>query len=344
MTNLDISLFKDFIEPLTPASKTGVNCFGVCKTKRLKEDYLCFINGAGPMKEFLESHEKNKAIDLEKITFIIDRQFYEKKKDDLNVISEDRVYLTTEFDRSICEVSKWFYDCQKKDQQHLVDGRQTGDCSIDPTARISQNVFIGENVQIASDVTILPGCVIMSNVSIGEGVIIYPNCVIYPETNIGAGCIIHAGSVIGSDGYGYNFLNGSHQKVWHIGGVEIGENVEIGANCTIDRGTFDNTIIEEGSKLDNLVHIAHNCHLKKKVIVCAQSGLAGSSTIGNYTAMSGHVAIAPGVEVGDQVEIVGHSAVFDNVESKSRVAGSPARPMKEWLRSIMAVRRLTKKG
>ena len=232
---------------------------------------MCFINGAGPMKEFLDCLEQNKNIDLEKMTFVIDRQFYEKQKDNLKIIEEDRVYLTTEFDRSICEISKWFYDDQKKDQQHLVDGRQTGECSIDPTARISQNVFIGENVQIANDVTILPGSVIMSNVRIDEGVFIYPNCTIYPETKIGSNCIIHAGTVIGSDGYGYNFLNDFHQKVWHIGGVEIGENVEIGANCTIDRGTFDNTIIEEGTKLDNLVHIAHNCHLKKKVIVCAQS-------------------------------------------------------------------------
>ena len=123
--------------------------------------------------------------------------------------------------------------------------------------------------------------------------------------------------------------------------VSIGSNVEVGANCTIDRGTFDNTLIEDECKLDNLVHIAHNCHLKKGAIVCAQLP-AGSVTIGNFSAMSGHVAVAPGIEIGDQCEIVGHSAVFDNVESKTRLAGSPARPMKEWLRSIAAIRRLAK--
>ena len=124
---------------------------------------------------------------------------------------------------------------------------------------------------------------------------------------------------------------------------KIGDMVEIGSACTIDRGTFDDTIIESGAKLDNSVHIAHNCHLKSGVVVCAQSGLAGSVTVGSNTAMSGHVAIAPGVKIGDQCEIVGHSAVFENFEDKSRIAGYPAKPMKQWLRQVSAIRRLIKK-
>ena len=138
-------------------------------------------------------------------------------------------------------------------------------------------------------------------------------------------------------------MQGQHRKIWHIGGVSIGDHVEIGSNCSVDRGTFDDTIIEDECKLDNLVHIAHNCHLKTGVVVCAQSGLAGSVTVGKFSAMSGHVAVAPGIEIGDQCEVVGHSAVFDNVQSRTRLAGSPARPMKEWLRTIAALRRLTKK-
>ena len=340
----DIKQLKSLIKPLTPASKAGVDLLGVCKAKNPKINHLCFINGNGPLEELITNLGNLDKSFPQKMSFIVDEKFYQKKKAEFSFIPDKNIFISQDFDRAMCVVSKFFYDYKYENDQYLLDGRQTGEVKICPSAKIAQSVFIGEHVDIASNVVIMPGCVIMGRVSIGPNTIIYPNCVLYPETTIGTNCAIHANSVIGSDGFGYNYMDGEHRKVWHIGGVEIGNNVEVGSNCSIDRGTFDNTIIESETKLDNLVHIAHNCHLKKGVIVCAQSGLAGSATIGNFTAMSGHVAIAPGIEIGDQCEIVGHSAVFDNADSKTRLAGSPARPMKEWLRTIAVLRRLTKKG
>ena len=343
MDIFDVKDLKKFLFPVTPANFAGVSLLSICKTKNIKEDHVCFINARTPLSEAKAFFEKNNQISPKKLIFIVDQNFYEKSSDEFNFLPSENIALTQKLDLVMCMLSKFFFELKYNEKQYLVDGRQTGKIEICPTARISQNVFIGENVKVGSNVTIMPGCVLMGDIKIGNESTLFPNCTIYPETTIGNNCIIHAGTVIGADGYGYNYMDGEHRKIWHIGGVLIGDHVEVGANCTIDRGTFDNTILENQTKLDNLVHIAHNCHLKKGVIVCAQSGLAGSVTIGNFSAMSGHVAVAPGVEIGDQCEIVGHSAVFENVDDKTRLAGSPARPMKEWLRSIAAIRRLTKK-
>jgi len=343
MNIFDIRDLDKFISPLTPANFAGVSVSGICKTKNLKPNHLCLINGLTPLLEIKNFIETNDSKILNDIVFIVEKKFFDKKKNEFSFIPASNTALTEHFNLVMCLISKFFYDSKYDQSQYVIDGRQTGDVKICPSTRVSQGVFIGENVEIGSGCTIMAGCVIMGNVKIGDNTIIFPNCVIYPESRIGDDCKLHAGVVIGSDGFGYNYMDGEHRKVWHIGGVLIGDHVEIGSNSCIDRGTFDDTIIESHCKLDNLVHIAHNCHLKTGVIVCAQSGLAGSVTIGHFSAMSGHVAVAPGVTVGDQCEIVGHSAVFDNVESKSRMAGMPARPMKEWLRSIAAIRRLTKK-
>ncbi len=343
MNIFDVENLDKHISPLTPAQIAGVSLSGICKSKNIKKNHLCFINGKAPLSEVLISAKEKGSKILNEMVFIVDEKFYDKQPEELNSIPTDLIALTKNFDEVMCLVSKFFYEQKYVDTQYLLDGRQTGEVNVCPTARIAQGVFIGESVNIESNVVVMPGCVIMGGVTISQNTVLYPNCTIYPETKIGKNCLIHAGTVIGSDGYGYNFMQGEHRKIWHIGGVSIGSEVEIGANCTIDRGTFDDTIVEDGTKLDNLVHIAHNCHLKKGVIICAQSGLAGSVTVGQFSAMSGHVAVAPGVEIGNQCEVVGHSAVFDNVEDKTRLAGTPARPMKEWLRSIAAIRRLTKK-
>ena len=340
----DIKLLENLINPLTPANNAGVDILGICKTKKPKANHLCFINSKSVLEELLAALSRSDGSLAESMVFIIDKKLFDKRKDEVEVLPASNIYLTTDFDQVMCDASKFFFDHMYSEDQYLLDGRQTGTAKICPSTQIAQGVFIGENVEIGSDCVIMAGCVLMGRTKIGSNTTIYPNCVIYPETRIGDNCKFHGNTVLGSDGFGYNYMNGEHRKIWHIGGVSIGDNVEVGSNCSIDRGTFDDTIIESETKLDNMVHIAHNCHLKKGVIVCAQSGLAGSATVGNFTAMSGHVAIAPGVVVGDQCEIVGHSAVFENVESKTRLAGSPARPMKEWLRSIAALRRLTKKG
>jgi UDP-3-O-[3-hydroxymyristoyl] glucosamine N-acyltransferase len=343
MKIFDVKDLDKYVSPLTPADFAGVDVYSICKAKNLRSNHICFISGAKPLAELMSSLDSGNRTSLSEVIFIIDKKYFNKKNEDFDFIPKSNITLTDNFDLVMCLISKFFFDLKYDDSQYLLDGRQTGDTKICPSARIAQNVYIGENVDIGSDVIIMPGCVVMGNVKIANNTTIYPNCVLYPETRVGSNCKIHAGSVIGSDGFGYNYMQGQHRKIWHIGGVSIGDCVEIGSNCSVDRGTFDDTIIEDECKLDNLVHIAHNCHLKTGVIVCAQSGLAGSVTVGKFSAMSGHVAVAPGIEIGDQCEVVGHSAVFENVQSGTRLAGSPARPMKEWLRTIAALRRLTKK-
>lgn len=250
---------------------------------------------------------------------------------------------TSNFDLAMCEISKFFYTEKEKAQQCLLDGRQNGTCQVDPTVEIAQNVFIGENVTIAEGSRVLPGCVIMPGCSLGKGTLLFPNVTLYPETKIGENVLIHAGSVIGSDGFGYNQVSGEHKKIYHIGNVVIEDDVEIGANCTIDRGTFGSTIIGKGSKLDNMAHVAHNCIVGQNVIICGQSGLAGSVKVGDFSMLSGHVGVAPGVTVGEKCQIGGHSGVTGDVESGQIYSGYPARPLREWLRAQATLRKISKK-
>tara|TARA_B100000925_G_scaffold285772_1_gene262523 strand:- start:6861 stop:7874 length:1014 start_codon:yes stop_codon:yes gene_type:complete len=254
-------------------------------------------------------------------------------------------YLVSEksIDQVMVDISKMFYELFEENTQCLLDGRQIGNTKIDPSAQIAQGVFIGENVEVGADSVIMPGTVIMPGSIIGKHVKVFPRVTIYPKTIIRDEVTIHSGSIIGSDGFGYNQLDGEHKKVFHLGNVIIEENVEIGANCTIDRGTFGPTIIGRGSKLDNLVHLAHNCILDENVIVCGQSGLAGSVRVGKFSMLSGHVGVAPGVEIGEKAQVGGHSAVTGNLEGGQVYSGYPARPLKEWLRSQATLRKLAKK-
>ena len=145
--------------------------------------------------------------------------------------------------------------------------------------------------------------------------------------------------MIGSDGFGYNFDQGEHLKIWHIGGVVIGNDVEVGACTTIDSGTFTPTLLGDGSKLDNQVQIAHNCKLGRGVIMCGQSGLAGSATLGDYTLVGGKAAVGPGFTLGDRCQIGGAAVVNNDWPDDSILGGHPARPVKEWLRGVAHLRK-----
>lgn len=240
-------------------------------------------------------------------------------------------------------ISKPFYDSVVEKDNDEVDGRQMGTCEIDPAAIIAQNVFIGAHVKIESNVKILPGTVVSSHCHIGKGSILYPNVTLLPRTSVGKNCRIHSGTVIGSDGFGYNFDKGVHHKLWHFGGVQIGDDVEIGSNVSVDQGTFGPTLIGAGSKIDNLVQVAHNVKLGTGVILCGQAGCAGSSTAGDYSVFGGGSRLGPDATVGRECQVGGMAGVISDVEDKSVVAGFPARPLKEWLKGIAHLRRLALK-
>lgn len=246
----------------------------------------------------------------------------------------DWVATVESVEAAMCSLSKPFYDEKFSHLNMHVDGRQMGSAQVDPEAEIAQNVFIGENVVVEKNVTIMPGCVIMPNCRIGEGTILFPNVTLYPYSEVGKNCRVHSQAILGADGFGYNFIDGEHRKVWHFGGVEIKDNVEIGAGSAIDAGAFAPTFIDSGTKLDNHVQVAHNCRIGKHCVLCGRAGLAGSVVLEDYVVIGAAGGCAPGAHLKQGTQVAAMAVVSENAVwgPKETLAGHPARPLKEWLK------------
>lgn len=226
-----------------------------------------------------------------------------------------------------------------------------------PFKGISGSAFISDKASLGADVTVYPlvfiaddarigaGCIIYPNVYIGENTIIGDNCVIYPNAvihhrvTIGKGVIIHSGAVIGSDGFGFVYEGGIYHKISQVGTVIIEDDVEIGANTTIDRATTGATIIGEGTKIDNLVQIGHNVTVGRNVIVVSQTGVGGSSKIGNGVMLGGQVGIADHVSIESGTMIAAKAGVIGKV-LRGVYSGSPAIAHKDWFKSIAIFNKL----
>ena len=205
---------------------------------------------------------------------------------------------------------------------------------IAPTARI------GIGARIAAGVRIEDYVVIGDRVSVGEGTRLYPHVTVYAGSDIGSNCVIHSGARIGSDGFGYIFRNSIHEKIPHVGRCVIGDDVEIGANTTIDRGSIDDTVIGSGTKIDNLVQVGHNVRVGSQCLLMAQVGIAGSARIGDGVIIAGQAGIGGHVNIGDGARIGGQSGVFGDVPAGESWSGYPARPHRESLRSTAALFKL----
>lgn len=204
---------------------------------------------------------------------------------------------------------------------------------------IDKQVSFGKNVTLGDNVTLLAGCYIGDNVTIGSETLLHPNVTLYHGTKIGSECIIHSGTVIGCDGYGFAHTKfGEHVKIYQNGNVVVENNVEIGANCAIDRAVFGTTYIRKGTKLDNLIQIAHNCDVGEHTLCAAQVGLAGSTILGRNVVMGGQSATAGHLKVGAFATIAGKGGVTKSLEGGKTYAGFPAIEHKMWLRmqAIMA--------
>jgi UDP-3-O-[3-hydroxymyristoyl] glucosamine N-acyltransferase len=215
------------------------------------------------------------------------------------------------------------------------------DCSIPEDVAVAPLVVIGDRVQLGHRVKIKAGVVIGDDVKIGSDVLIHPNVTILDRSIIGDQVIIHSGTVIGSDGFGYaHDQEGRHIKRPQVGYVRIDDAVEIGANVCVDRGTFDRTWIKRGTKIDNLVQIAHNVEIGEDSIIVSQSGIAGSTTLGNGVVMGGKVAISGHLKIGNRVTMAGKAGVMSDQEDGAVVAGFPAFAHRRWLRAAALFQKL----
>lgn len=196
---------------------------------------------------------------------------------------------------------------------------------------IGAYVTIGENVTISDRVVIYPHVFVGCDVKLGEGCSIYPNVSIMNSTVLGKRCILYSGAVIGADGFGYVFSSGKHVKIPQIGHVVLGDDVEVGANTTIDRATTGVTKIGNGTKIDNLVQIAHNCNIGQNCIIVSQVGLSGSVTLEDGVILAGQVGVKEHVTIGKGSIVGGQSGVLGDMPSGSTLWGTPARPQRETL-------------
>jgi len=208
------------------------------------------------------------------------------------------------------------------------------DVSIYPGAIVGNNVSIGDRCVIH------PGAVLYDGVIVGDDTVIHANAVVRERCRIGSSCVIQPGAVIGSDGFGYAPDGRGYYPIPQIGIVVLEDNVEIGANACIDRAALDATLIRRGTKLDNLVQIAHNCQIGEDCMIVSQVGISGSTKIGNHVTLAGQVGVAGHLTIGDNVMIGAQSGVPGSIPANSGYSGSPVMPHKQWLKSMAVVANL----
>jgi len=217
---------------------------------------------------------------------------------------------------------------------------------VSPTASLGKNiaigahVVIGENTVIGDHCVVGPGAVIGKNVVIGNDCILGANVVLCQRTIVGFRVIIQNNTTIGSDGFGFRFVNGEHRRIKHIGAVKIGDFVEIGSNCCIDKAKMGMTVIGSGTKVDNLVQIGHNCHIGEHCLIAAQSGLGGSATLGNFVTMAGQCAVRDHCNVGDKSLLGARAVVMNDIPAGLNVMGMPAHEIRKFYKEQAALKKL----
>ena len=209
---------------------------------------------------------------------------------------------------------------------------------------IGPHACLGREVQLGRNVRIGEGCVLGDGVAVGDDTQLFPGVTLYPGTALGKRVIVHAGAVLGSDGFGYipGKAGGGHRKIPHVGRCLIGDDIEIGANTCIDRGSVDDTVIGSGTKIDNLVHIAHNVRIGARCLIMAQAGIAGSCQVEDDVIIAGQTGIADHITIGHGARLLVQSGIIADIPAEGTVSGYPARPHRELLRAQAAMYRLAK--
>ena len=254
------------------------------------------------------------------------------------VIPSNKSYITVEDARAaFARVVREFSPSRQRKKMgispaaHVDPTAKLGqDTDIHPSAVIEQEVVIGERCVIHS------GAVIMSGCQIGNDCEVFPRAVLYPETVLGDRVTIHGGAVIGADGFGFKLVEGRHELAAQLGHVRIGDDVVVGANSTIDRGSYSATRIGDGTKIDNLVMIGHNCQIGRHNLLCAQVGIAGSVTTGDYVVMGGQVGVRDHVEIASGVQLGAQSGVGESISNPGKYLGAPAIPLRKEIQVLLA--------
>jgi UDP-3-O-[3-hydroxymyristoyl] glucosamine N-acyltransferase len=242
---------------------------------------------------------------------------------------------------SLIKILKYFYPASVQiPEDRLVKAENFEHIEMGKNVKIGENVSIGNNCILGNGVNIFPSSYIGNNVEIGDNSMIYPHAVILDGSRVGKDVIIYPGVVIGSDGFGYHRIGDELKAVPHIGRVVIGDRVEIGALSMIDRGTIGDTIIGDGTKIDNSVHIAHNVRIGKNVIILAQVGIAGSCELGDNVVIAGQVGIADHVKIGNNAKVGAKSGVARDVKNGEVVFGYPADERSSFMRNASYFKKL----
>ncbi len=235
---------------------------------------------------------------------------------------------------------------------NMVEQSKKKECGVDSTAFIAESAsvdenayvgafaYIGNNAKVGKNCRIYPYAYVGDNVIVGDNTILYPHVTVYDSCVVGCNCILHAGSVVGSDGFGFAPEGETYKKIPQLGNVIIEDDVEIGANTTIDRAVMDSTILRRGVKLDNLVQIAHNVEVGENTVMAAQVGIAGSVKIGKHCMFGGQVGLAGHIKIADHVNFGAQSGVISDIKEATTVLGAPAIPAKNFMRSSAIFGRL----
>lgn len=218
--------------------------------------------------------------------------------------------------------------------------------AVHPTVQLGRNVTIhplavlGEHVTVGDNTTIHSGCVLLAGSTVGSDCTLFPNVVLYEGTRVGNRVLIHAGVVLGAYGFGYGQVDGRHIRCAQMGHVEVHDDVEIGAGSTIDRGSYDATVIGEGTKIDNQVMIGHNCRIGRHNLLCAQVGIAGSVRLGDYVVLAGQVGVKDHVDLADGARVGAKSGVHSDIPAGATYFGIPAYPAKEQRQAMVSATRI----
>lgn len=294
------------------------------------------ISGLAPF-EFAKESELTFAADEKFLKRIAETKAKVVIVPPISGLPSDKEYIyVTKSPRELMPLILKFF---KRETKAIINSREESSL-VGENAKIGPNVYIGHDVKIGKNANIYPNVTILEGVTIGDNVTIYPGVTIREFCTIGNNVIIQPGAIIGSDGFGYVKVNGENIKIDQIGIVIIEDNVEIGANCTIDRGTIGNTIIKRGTKLDNLVHLAHNVIVGEQGFITAQVGIAGSTVVGNNVTLGGQSGIIGHLKVGNNITLAGKGGITSNTGDNETLSGYPAINLQDDLKIKIAMKKL----